>query len=295
MLEILVGLASMVISGMAIVLVKKGLDSLPSDPGKNVLKISLRLIKNKWWFTGGSFLLLGWLLRFIAINMSDLSYVRMMYVSHLIIVVIGSKLLVKEKFTPSLLISILIILSGLLFVTTSPPLTRTDDGDIQRYAIFFIVMVILLVAALLITIFLARSKNIFYAICSSCSYSLGSVTQGVFAVNLLDLQSLTSISFYVSLLIQPLIYIMVFFSLAGFILGNLMAYHFKISLTYAIQYPLSEVFVLIGSVVIFNEDLSFATNPNRIIGIILLLVGLVVTVITQRKYLIRPNLLIPKM
>jgi drug/metabolite transporter (DMT)-like permease len=293
MLEILVVLASMVCSGMAVVLVKKGLDRLPPEPGKNVLRTSLTLLTNKWWFMGGALLLVGWLLRFIAIGLSDLSYVRMMYVSHLLIVIIGSKLLVKEKLTPSLVLSILVILSGLLFVTASPPLTRTEVGDIPRYTAFFIIMLVLLMVSLLFTILSARSKNFFYAISSACSFSLGAVTQGVFAVNLLDLQSLTSISFYISLLNQPLIYLMVIFSFFGFILGNLMAYHFKISLSYSIEYPLSEVFVLIGSVVIFNEDLSFATNPNRIIGIILLMVGLVVTVVTQKKYLIRPNLLAP--
>lgn len=291
MLEILVGFLSMLFSGLGIVLLKKGLDSMPSEYGNNTLKFWLHLIKNKWWFVGGSFLTFGWLLRFIALNLSDITFVRMMYVSHLLVVVIGSKLIVKEKLNASLLISILIVLSGLFFVAASPPLTRTDVGDVQRYIAFFIIMLVLFLGMLLVTFFISRSKNLFYAICAACSYSLGAVTQGVFAVNVLNLQSLTSISFYISLLVQPLVYLMIIFSLSGFLLGNLMAYHFKISLSYSIEYPLSEVFVLIGSVVIFNEDLSFATNPNRIIGILLLMIGLVVTGVTQRKYLIRPKLL----
>jgi drug/metabolite transporter (DMT)-like permease len=293
MIEILLGLSSMFISGLAIVLVKKGIDSLPSDHVKNPLKISLYLIKNKWWFTGGSFLLFGWLLRFIAISISDLSYVRMMHVSHLIIVAIGSKLLIKEKFTLSLLLSIVVTLSGLLFVAASPPLTRNSEGDLQKYVSFFFVMIVLFLLALLVTILKSGSKNFFFALSSACSFGLGAVTQGVFAVNILQLPSLTSISFYISLFFEPLVYIMVVFSLFGFILGNLMGYRFKISLSYTISYPLSEVIVLIGSVLIFNEDLSFTTNPNRIIGILLLMAGLVVTVVTQRKYLIRPSLLVP--
>ncbi|NMC06136.1 MAG: hypothetical protein GYA24_13050 [Candidatus Lokiarchaeota archaeon] len=194
----------------------------------------------------------------------------------------------KEKLTPSLICSIGIILSGLLFVTASPPLTRTSIGDIQNYIVFFTIMIILFATALVITFLIKRTKNIFFALCSAFSYGLGATTQGVFAVNVLDISSLANISFYLSLLVEPLFYIMILFSIGGYVFGNLMAYKFKLSLTYSIQYPLSEMIVLIGSVVIFNEDLSFVTNPNRIIGILLLMAGLVVVVITQRKYLAPP-------
>lgn len=290
MLEIFVGLVSMVISGIAIVLAKKGLDELPVDPGRNFFKISLMLIKNKWWFMGGSLLVVGWLLRFVAINISDFTFVRMTYVTHLLIVIVGSKLLLKEKLGNSLIISIIIILSGLLFVSASPTLTRTEEGNILRYSAFSIVMIILIVTAFLSTILVSHSKNFFYALCSACCYGLGAVTQGVFAVNLLDLQSLTDLSFYISLLLEPLAIIMIFFSAFGYIFGNLMAYRFKISLSYSIEYPLSEAIVFIGSVVVFNEDLSFITNPNRVLGILLLMIGLMVAIITQRKYIIKPRL-----
>ena len=167
---------------------------------------------------------------------------------------------------------------------------ETEEGNIPYYAAFFMVMIILTVTSFLFTIFVWQSKNLSHAICSACCYGLGAVTQGVFAVNLLDLQSLTDLSFYISLMLDPLVNIMIFFSVFGYIFGNLMAYRFKISLSYSIEYPLSEAIVFIGSVVVFNEDLSFITNPNRVLGILLLIIGLMVAITTQRKYLLKPRL-----
>ncbi len=102
----MLSLSSMLFSGLAIVFLKKGVDTLPLEYGKHPLKVPFFLLRNKVYFIGGSMLLFGWLLRFLAINLSDFSYVRMIYVSHLIVVVVGSKLLVKEKLDLSLILSI---------------------------------------------------------------------------------------------------------------------------------------------------------------------------------------------
>ncbi len=290
MIEILPIIASTLMSGLSVVLLKKGLDLQETKGLKSPISNILHLFTNKWWFTGGVFMLSGWLLRFISIQIADISYVRMIYVSHIVVVVIGSKLLVKEGFNRSLIVSVLVILSGLLFVAFSPPLTRSEIGDIQNYVYFFIVLLVVLIITLLITILKASTRRLFYAISSATSFGLGAVTQGLFAVNNFQLSYLTVPSFYFSLLSQPLVYFMILFSLSGFILGNLMFYRFKISLTYSIAYPLTEIIILIGSVIIFGDDLSIITNPFRIIGIILMMTGLAITLVTQRQYLVNPLL-----
>ncbi len=290
MLEVLLSISSMLLSGVSIVFLKMGLDVQAANELKNPLSNALHLFKNKWWFTGGVFMLSGWLLRFILLKYADITFVRMIYVSHLIVVVFGSKFLMKEKFGFSFIISLAIILSGLLFVAISPPLTGAEIGSIQLYTGFFIVMLVIIICAILVSFLSKSTRKLFYAISSGTTFGLGAVTQAVFAKNNLEFSSLLNPAFYLSMIIQPLIYIMVIFSLIGFILGNMMAYRFKMSLSYTISYPLSEIVVLIGAIIIFSDDLSIITNPFRVIGIMLLMIGMVITLVTQRKHFVNPML-----
>lgn len=272
-------------TGFSVILVKRGLDSTKIDSSLTPFRVLVRFLTNKSWLAGGACIILGWLFRFVSLNIADLTYVRIFLVSHLIIVVLGSSRFLKENVNKSFLSSTALILGGLVFASMSPPLTRTASGDVFLYALFFLVMIVVFLLVLSMALLARRAKNLLFALASACSFGLGATTQALFAVNVLDMSSITDFNFYISILFEPLLYVMMFFSILGFILAHFMAYKFDISLVYSISYPLSEIVVLVGSIVIFNEDVSLLTNPFRFLGIVLMLTGVTATMVTQKSRL----------
>ena len=291
MIEFLLAIISTIMSGFAIIVMKYSLDTndypkVSKWPYK-IAKNTISLLKNPKYILGGVLLVFSWALRLLSTIIADLSYIRTIFVSHLAIVIIGSILLFKEKIEKSLLISISFMIIGLIATSLSQPLTRKTDGN---WSIFIILSFILFpfgIIFLILAIKDRRYRNISAAISSAFFYGTGILAQGLFAAYYLSEMRFLEISWYLELLSTPFIYFMVFCTALGFILSNLMAYKINLSVVYPISYPLSELITVIGSIMIFQEDISIQGNPLRLIGMIFLFVGLFFIIFTQRNHLAR--------
>lgn len=170
MIEFIFGILSMLIAGLSILLMKKGLnittvrDSLsPFFP----VKMFLKLFKNKYWFCGGVFLILSWGFRIVATSIADLSYVRMLYVPHLLIVVVGSYWFLKERIPRSVVISSIMMVAGLIFLAISPPLTRNPQASLSLLYSFILVLSLVSLGFFFISIKFKKSRNFFFGICAA--------------------------------------------------------------------------------------------------------------------------------
>lgn len=288
MIELLLGIVSMSCNGIAVLLIKKGLDS---GRGQSIrsrfqyLYTIKQLFSNKFWFSGGFLLVIGWLFRFIAVSIADLSYIRMIFVLHLLIVVIGSRIWLKERTSRSLLLSTTVMLAGLLFLSLSPPLTRNAEGNPWIYLAFLIPLTLSGIGSFIISLILKKIQKFIFGICSAIFYALGVITQGFFAVNILKVENLFDIGYYLVLLSQPILYLILIFALLGFLFSNLMLYKFQISVGYSFAYPFSEIIVLFGSIIIFGDDISIVSNSFRFIGILCIFVGLLFIIVKYRNEL----------
>lgn len=284
MIEILLSIASMIMSGFAIVLLKIGLNSI-SKRKRTPFSYLGALFTKKVWLIGTALMLGGSICRFISVSIADLSFVRFIFVNHLLIVIVCSRILAGEIISKSLMVSVSVLLSGLCFVAVSPPLTRSGGSDAWSFLVFFVVILLGFLLSLVITISNSKFKNIFFGISSACSFGLGALIQGYIAAYMFDVSLIFDVDFILSIIFNPFVYLIVIFSFSGFVLSNVVMSKFKISLVYPICYPVSEIIVLIGSIVVFNEDVSFETNTLRAVGILLIIAGLIHALITQRHFL----------
>lgn len=111
------------------------------------------------------------------------------------------------------------------------------------------------------------------------------LAQGFFSANLLDINAIFNPKYYALLLAQPVLYFIFLYSLLGFIFSNMAMYKSQVSIIYPIIYPLSELMILVGSVVIFGDDISITTNFWRVIGIICIFFGFIILVIKNYRNL----------
>jgi len=278
----------MVLSGFGVLFVKKGIDSLASyNPAGNLifLQFVAILFKNKFWFIGGVFMILSWLLRIIAVTMADLSYIRAILDAHLLIVVIGSSLWIKERLTRSIIAATLIIVAGLVFLYLGPSLTRNPQNDFSSLILFVIFFTVAGISILIISLRFKNMQKFCFGICSAIFYANSVVVLAYFSINMLNIGNLLSISYYFWLLTQPILYFILLFILLGFIFANLMINRFNLSIIYPISHPLSEIIVLLGSIFIFGDNISITSDPFRFIAVSLTLAGLCILSITNRNYL----------
>ena len=278
----------MILSGFGVLFIKKGIDSLTSNhPGGNLffLQFVAILFKNKFWFIGGVFLILSWLLRVIAVTTTDLSYIRAILDAHLLIVVIGSSLWIKEKLTRSIIASTLIIVAGLVFLYLGPSLTRNPQYDLSSLIVFVTFFTVLGISIVIISWRFKNIQKLCFGICTAIFYANSVVMQAYFSISMLNVNNLLSSSYYFWLLTQPILYFILLFILLGFIFSNLMVNKFNLSIIYTISHPLSEIIVLLGSIIIFGDNVSITSNPFRFIAVSLTLAGLCLLSVTNRKYL----------
>jgi hypothetical protein len=286
------GIIAMFFSGFGVLFMKKGIDSLARYHPRDrffVLQFVAILFKNKFWFVGGVFLIISWFLRIIAVTMADLSYVRTILDAHLAIVVIGSSLWIKEKLTRFTIFSTLIIIIGLFFLYLGPSLTRNPQVDLNALFYFILIFTGLGIVIFIISLHFKNIQKFCFGICTAIFFANGVLMQAFFSANLLNINDLFSISFYVSMFVQPILYFVLLFTLMGFIFSNLMVSKFNLSIIYPISHPLSEIVVLLGSIIIFGDNVSITSNPFRFIAVSLTLAGLCLLSVTNRKYLFNAN------
>ena len=105
-------------------------------------------------------------------------------------------------------------------------------------------------------------------------YTDGVLIQAFFSVTMLNTGTLLDLSYYLWLASQPILYVMALFIILGFIFSNLMINKLNLSIIYPIEHPLSEIFILLGSIIIFGDDISITSDPFRFMAIALTLAGL---------------------
>ncbi|MHA1847567.1 MAG: hypothetical protein ACTSXU_07980 [Promethearchaeota archaeon] len=294
MLEFMLSLGAMICTTGAALLLKMGVNNIHLSIKKYDIRAYARVFANAFkqplFFLGGILLGAGWLLKFAAISLADLTYVRIINITHVIFLIMGCKIFLHEKITKFQVVSVSFTIAGLVLLFFGKPLTRNDTPNLIIMSIFVVTLLFSGVVLFITSIKSRKAQYLAIGLVSAIFYSLGQALQGFFAIEFINLSNI-NLSLLISLILNPILYVVMLFSLLGFFFHQASTYKFDLSIIYPINYGISEILVFIYSILVFGDKFSFTEDPFKVSGLILIIVGFISLMFFQKDYIfLNPHL-----
>ncbi|MHA1237692.1 MAG: EamA family transporter [Candidatus Odinarchaeia archaeon] len=285
--------------GLGTSLQKKGLNIMEPLFFKTFIKkihrVFISLILNKFWILGTLISISGWYLYVNALSLTDLIIVRPIINLNIVFVIIIGVLTLNERINKRELIGMILIISGVLFLS----LVSERTGSIDYNPSYLILSIAVCISLSLFTLAMSRFKSekisMIYSVAAGLTYGVSEIFNKLLAfqsISLLDPLSL------VVIFVNPMFWLLAILTLLAFILKQTALSQGRSSVTIPVITAFSVTIPILLSLTIFGEllvipiegVLIFPISFFRVIGLFLALLGTIVvtlyyTPILQRKIL----------
>jgi len=154
-----VALLSALISGTGSVLFRIGHEALKEETVnslKSLISYTWKLIFNRYWFTGGLCYAVSWAINMHVYQHADLSFTKPFITSNLLVVVLLSRLILKEELSSRILVPVAGLIFGIILLGLVP--YRTGSVEIDWRAIQILLFIVYLMVFFLSFIFFLHTN-----------------------------------------------------------------------------------------------------------------------------------------